>query len=103
MTPLRKFRQSPWAEILLIAAIAAVTYLPHLSQATIYRDDWYYVMDRMIGGPGTFQQMFSIDRPARGPLFEAYYQLFGIQPFPYHMMSFVWRIAAGLTALWLFR
>ncbi|HET9906839.1 MAG TPA: hypothetical protein VFQ23_09365, partial [Anaerolineales bacterium] len=59
-------------------------------------------MDRLIGGPGVFQEMFRIDRPARGPLFEAYYQIFGIQPFPYHMSSFLWRVAGGLAALWLF-
>src|SRR5215216_5915811 len=103
MTNLRKFSHTPLVEMLLIVVIAAVTYLPNLSQATIYRDDWYYTMDRLIGGPGVFQEMFSIDRPARGPLFEAYYQLFGIQPFPYHMMSFLWRVAGGLAALWLFR
>lgn len=89
-------------EVLLILVIAAVTYLPNLSRATIYRDDWYYVMDRLIGGPGVYQEMFSIDRPARGPLFESYFQLFGIQPFPYHMSSFLWRVAGGLAALWLF-
>lgn len=99
MTKLRKFSQ----EILLILVIAAVTYLPNLTQATIYRDDWYYTMDRLIGGPGVYQEMFSIDRPARGLLFEAYYQLFGIQPFPYHMSSFLWRLMGGLAALWLFR
>ena len=103
MTSFRKFSQTPLLEGLLIMMIAAVTYLPNLSQATIYRDDWYYVMDRLIGGPGTYQEMFSIDRPARGPLFEAYFQVFGIQPFPYHMMSFLWRVAGGVAALWLFR
>jgi hypothetical protein len=103
MTNLRKFSHTPLVEILLILVIAALTYLPNLSQATIYRDDWYYVMDRMIGGPGIYQEMFSIDRPARGLLFEAYYQLFDIQPFPYHMSSFLWRVAGGLAALWLFR
>jgi hypothetical protein len=103
MTNLRKLSYTPLVEILLILLIAGVTYLPHLSQGTIYRDDWYYVMDRLIGGPGVFQEMFSIDRPARGPLFEAYFQLFGVQPFPYHMMSFLWRAAGGLAALWLFR
>src|SRR5687767_13685074 len=103
MTGLRKFIPIPLVEILLILVIAAVTYLPNLSQATIYRDDWYYVMDRMIGGPGIFQEMFRIDRPARGTLFEGYFQLFGIQPFPYHMSSFLWRAAAGVAALWLFR
>ncbi len=103
MTTLRKFSRSSWMEIVLILLIAAVTYLPHLSQATVYRDDWYYIMDRTIGGPGIFQEMFSIDRPARGPLFEAYYQLFGVQPLPYHMSSFLWRVLGGLAALWLFR
>ena len=103
MTRVRKFSHTLVVEILLLLVIAGVTYLPHLSQATIYRDDWYYTMDRLIGGPGVFQEMFRIDRPARGPLFEAYYQLFGIQPFPYHMSSFVWRVAGGLAALWLFR
>jgi hypothetical protein len=103
MTNLRKFGHTPLVEILLILVIAAVTYLPNLTQATIYRDDWYYTMDRLIGGPGIYQEMFSVDRPARGPLFEAYYQLFGIHPFPYHMSSFLWRVAGGLAALWLFR
>jgi hypothetical protein len=103
MTTLSKFSRLPLLDVLLILVIAAVTYLPNLSQATIYRDDWYYTMDRMIGGPGIFQEMFRIDRPVRGPFFEAYYQLFGIQPFPYHMSSFLWRVAGGLAALWLFR
>src|SRR5215211_7197039 len=103
MTGLRKFSHTPLMEILVLLLMASVIYLPNLSQATIYRDDWYYVMDRLIGGPGVFQEMFSIDRPARGPLFEAYFQLFGIRPFPYHMSSFVWRVAGGLAALWLFR
>ncbi len=103
MTSLRKFIRTPLLEILLILVIAGLTYLPHLSQATIYRDDWYYTMDRLIGGSGVFQEMFRIDRPARGPLFEAYFQLFGVQPFPYHMSSFLWRAASGLAALWLFR
>ena len=103
MTNLHKYSQTLLLEILSILVIAAVIYLPNLSQATIYRDDWYYVMDRLIGGPGIYQEMFSIDRPARGPLFEAYFQLFGIQPSPYHVMSFLWRVAGGLAALWLFR
>ncbi|HSL44013.1 MAG TPA: hypothetical protein VK897_11320 [Anaerolineales bacterium] len=103
MISLRKFSHTPLVEVLLILVIAAITYLPNLSQATIYRDDWYYTMDRLIGGPGIYQEMFSIDRPARGPLFEGYYQLFGIQPFPYHMSSFFWRVMGGLAALWLFR
>ncbi|MEI7846557.1 MAG: hypothetical protein WCK35_12205 [Chloroflexota bacterium] len=103
MIPQRKFSFAPFIDLILIFVIGCVTYLPGLSQAGIYRDDWYYTMDRLIGGPGIFQQMFSIDRPARGPLFEGYFQLFGVNPFPYHMSSFLWRILGGFTALWLFR
>jgi hypothetical protein len=36
-------------------------------------------------------------------LFEAYYQLFGIQPFFYHMTSFLWRVLGGFASFWLFR
>lgn len=90
-------------ELLLILIIAAATFLPGLTQARIYRDDWYYTMDRLIGGPGVFQEMFKIDRPARGPLFEAYFQFFGDHPLPYHMISFIWRVLGGFSAWWLFR
>ncbi len=89
--------------VALLLVASALAYLPNLLQATVYRDDWYYVLDRMIGGPGVFQAMFSIDRPARGPFFELYYLLFGVHPLPYHLASFVWRFLGGLAALWLFR
>ena len=100
--PSRKFNIRRVLEIALLLVVAGLTYLPNLLQATIYRDDWYYAMDRIIGGPGIFQAMFSIDRPARGPFFEAYYLLFGIAPIAYHLASFLWRFLGGLTALWLF-
>lgn len=89
-------------EIAVIWVVSAIVYLPNLSKATIYRDDWYYAMDRLKGGPGVFQEMFQGDRPARGPLFESYYQLFGIQPLPYHLSSYFWRLLSGLGAFWLF-
>ncbi len=98
----KKLKHSRLVEALCLFIVSAFTYLPNLLKATIYRDDWYYVMDRLIGGAGAFQQMFSIDRPARGPLFELYYQWFGIQPLPYHLDSFLWRFLGGLAALWLF-
>jgi len=89
-------------EIILIFIIAALAYLPKIAEASIYRDDWYYAMDRLIGGPGVFQEMFKIDRPARGPLFEAYYQAFKVEPLPYHITSFIWRLFGGFAGLYLF-
>jgi hypothetical protein len=97
-----KLNYRRWVEIILIIVISALAYLPNLTKATIYRDDWYYAMDRTISGPGVFQEMFSIDRPARGPLFEVYYQLFDVQPLPYHLSSYLWRLLGGLSALYLF-
>ena len=67
-------------EIALILVVSALAYLPNINQAGYYRDDWYYMLDRFKGGPGVFQSMFAIDRPARGPLLEAYYSLFGLNP-----------------------
>ncbi|MCX6082963.1 MAG: hypothetical protein NTW32_25820 [Chloroflexi bacterium] len=90
-------------EIILILVIAGCAYLPNLNKASIYRDDWYYTLDRMIGGPGVFQEMFSIDRPARGPLFELIYNAFDVQPLPYHISSFAWRVLGGFAALYLFK
>jgi hypothetical protein len=87
----------------LLIVVTTLTYLPALSQAKIYRDDWYYTVDRLKGGPETFPKMFEVDRPARGIFFEAYYRLFGINPTPYHLVSFALRLIAGLAAFWLFR
>jgi hypothetical protein len=99
---LRKWNSTRVLEVVLLLVVASLVYLPGLLQATVYRDNWYYLLDRHIGGPGIFQLMFSIDRPARGPFFEAYYRFFGDYPLPYHLASFVWRFLGGLAALWLF-
>jgi hypothetical protein len=100
---LKNLSKSVFFQFILLAVVAGIVFLPNLSKATIYRDDWYYTLDRIKGGSQVFFQMFSIDRPARGPFFEGYYRLFGIQPAPYHAMSFLWRLVLGLAGLWLFR
>ncbi len=89
-------------ELAVILIVTTLNYLPNLSKATIYRDDWYYTMDRMLGGPEAFHVMFSIDRPARGYFFETYYQLFGVDPRPYHAVAFAFRLLVGTAAFWLF-
>jgi hypothetical protein len=102
MTYRRIFQSLLFVEIGLLLLVTTLVYLPNLRKATIYRDDWYYTVDRMIGGPQTFHSMFNIDRPARGYFFEAYYRLFGVEPAPYHMAAFAWRLLEGLAAFWLF-
>jgi len=100
---LRKLNRVRLAEIALILIVSALAYLPNIAQSTYYRDDWYYMLDRTKGGPATFPSMFSVDRPTRGPVFEAYYNLFGDQPLPYQVSAYAWRVMSGLAALWLFR
>ena len=88
--------------MLWIAAIAALSYLPHLLQLTYYRDDWYYAYDALVGPAGVFRYMFASDRPARGPFLELYQALFGMAPTPYHIAMLLWRIAGGIGVVWLF-
>ena len=90
-------------QIILLLLISGVTYLPKIGDLQYYKDDWYYVLDSLYGGPAIFNQMFAIDRPARGPLFQIYFSLFGINPLPYHLGHYFWRVLAALAALWLFR
>jgi hypothetical protein len=100
---LEKFRQGPWPEILGLAVISALAYLVHLGGLVYYRDDWYYMYDGLAGGGRAFVEMFRHMRPARGPLFELLFGLFGTSPFPYLILLYLWRLAGGLAALWLFR
>lgn len=90
-------------EISLIVVLTALAYLPNIRQASFFRDDWYYIMDAHRAGEQVFHTMFSIDRPARGAIFETLYGWFGMNPTPYHLMAYLWRLLGGLAALWLFR
>ncbi len=85
-----------------MVSIAALAYLPGIDERGYYRDDWYYIVDRLKGGSHTFQTMFFIDRPARGPFFEAAWRVFGANPLPWHLASWLARLAGGAAAWWLF-
>jgi hypothetical protein len=89
-------------EIALLIILAAIAYLTQVNRLSYFREDWFYIYDATVAGPGIFHQMFEIDRPARGYFFEIYFLLFGPNPLAYHLSAFVWRIFAGLGALWLF-
>jgi len=90
-----------WKRLLWFALIPALAYLPGALRLTYYRDDWYYAYDALVGPAGVFRLMFSGDRPARGPFFELYQALFGMQPLPYHLAMFAWRLGGGLATTWL--
>lgn len=102
MPLLSKLKRSPWLELAALALISALIYLPHLSQFSYYRDDWYYAYDGYIAGPAIFKVMFASDRPARGIFFGIYYFLFGAHPLPYHLGIYLWRLIGAYAAFWLF-
>ncbi len=95
-------KKKPLLEVVVLLVISAIVFLPNIGRMTYFKDDWYYIYDGLIAGAKVFHPMFSIDRPARGYFFEAYYLLFGPNPFPYHVGAYLWRGGAAVGALWLF-
>ena len=99
---LHRIKAKWWIEIVFLALISGLIYLPSIGKFSYLRDDWYYAYDGYIAGPPIFNIMFSSDRPARGVFFGIYYLLFGSHPLPYHMGMYIWRLLATYSALWLF-
>jgi len=87
--------------MLFLFFISALVYLPYAMKLTYYLDDWYYIYDGIVAGSNIFHSMFSVDRPMRGYFFDLYFSLLGPYPLLYHIGSYVWRLLAGLSSLWL--
>jgi hypothetical protein len=98
-----KLKKSVWVEILFIGVISAIVYLPNAHNLSYYKDDWYYMFDGLVNGPNAFIEMFRHLRPARGPLYAMLFSLFGLNPLPYHLLLYGWRLLGGLGALWIFK
>ena len=99
---MKKLTQTRWFEILLLALISGLTYLPRIGELAYYRDDWYFLYDALVIGPRALIEIALHTRPIRGPLYALYFSLFGLNPFPYHIVMYLTRFLGGLGALWLF-
>ncbi|MDQ3003859.1 MAG: hypothetical protein M3R47_00525, partial [Chloroflexota bacterium] len=99
----KRIRENLWLETAALVIISIFVYLIHLGRFSYYGDDWYYMYDGLVGGGGIFVEMFRHLRPARGPLYELLFGLFGTNPTPYHILLYLIRLSGGLAALWLFR
>ncbi len=97
-----KYRKT-WLAAALFLILPALVYLPNVFQFTFHRDDWYYIYDGLVLGPGAFLAMFEHLRPLRGPLFAGLFALFGADPLPYHLLIFAWRVIGGAGMFWLLR
>lgn len=100
---MKRLLQTPWFEILGLALISGLTYLPHIAELTYYKDDWYFLYNALVRGPEALIQVALHTRPIRGPLYALYYSLYGLNPLPYHITMWITRLAGGIAAWWLFR
>jgi hypothetical protein len=99
---LKKIAQTRWFEIIFLALISGLAYLPRIGELSYYRDDWYFLYNALVIGPRALVEVALHTRPIRGPLYELYFSLFGLNPFPYHVVMYLTRLAGGIGALWLF-
>ena len=99
---MKKLIQTRWFEVIFLALISGLTYLPRIGELTYYRDDWYFLYDALVVGPRALIEIALHTRPIRGPLYALYYSMFGLNPLPYHVVMYLTRLLGGLGALWLF-
>lgn len=99
---LKKTKNTWLPEIVFLTLLSGLTYLPRIGELTYYRDDWYFLYDALVIGPRALIEIALHTRPIRGPLYELYFSLFGLNPLPYHIVMYTTRLAGGIGALWLF-
>ncbi|MFZ5884726.1 MAG: hypothetical protein ACOYYI_13205 [Chloroflexota bacterium] len=99
---MKRLTQTRWFEILLLALISGLTYLPRIGEMGYYRDDWYFLYDALVSGPRALIEVALHTRPIRGPLYALYFSWFGFNPFPYHVVMYLTRLLGGIGAWWLF-
>jgi hypothetical protein len=99
---LKKIWNTLWVEIFFLVLISGLVYLPRLGELGYHRDDWYFLYAGLVKGASVFIDIALHTRPIRGPLYQIYFSLFGLQSLPYHLLMYITRLAGGLGALWLF-
>jgi len=83
----------------LLILVAVLTYLPLIHKIGYNHDDWYLMYIAGAYGPGSFWQIFSVDRPWRALVMVPAYLLFGADPLYYGLSAFVFRLIAALALL----
>ena len=92
-----------YRQILWIAAISALAYLPLVAKFGYSADDWYLMWAAKTYGTQAFYAIFSVDRPLRAYLMIPAYSLFGENPLGYNLSAYVFRVLGGLAFWWLLK
>jgi hypothetical protein len=87
--------------IILIIVVAAVTFLPLVSQLGYYHDDWHIIASQESGI--SLRQMFSTDRPGLGVVYTITYKILGENPLNWNLFTFAVKVAGAIFLLFLLR
>jgi hypothetical protein len=96
-----KLNKQTWISFGILFGISILAYLPLVHKLGYVNDDWYLMYDGNIGGADYFHEVFRIDRPLRGYVMQTVFSLFGLNPTPYHLSAFVFRLLSAIGFLWL--
>lgn len=92
-----------WAAVGLIFLVTVLTYGVLIPQLGFYRDDWYLFSTAQSQGTAGITALFQIDRPLVGYLYSIGYQLLGVSPLAWQVVTLIARLAGNLAMLWLLR
>ncbi len=98
----KKIKLTWWPEIIFLTIISALVYLSQVGKLSFHSDDWYFIYNGLVLGPKAFIDLTLHTRPIRGPLYELLFSLYGINPLPYNLTLYFWRLLGGVGTLWLF-
>jgi len=84
----------------VLVIVAALAYLPLINQIGYSHDDWYLMYSAGAYGPGSFRDIFSVDRPLRALVMIPVYWVFGTNPLYYGLSAYLFRVIGGLAFLW---
>jgi len=89
-----------WITVIFLLVISALTYLPLVNQIGYLNDDWYLMYDAHTQGSQFFHEVWRVDRPGRAFFMIPLFELFGINPFPYHLSAYLFRFLGGVSLFW---
>ncbi|HMB22015.1 MAG TPA: hypothetical protein VKP08_04245, partial [Anaerolineales bacterium] len=84
----------------ILAVVGALVYLPLAGRLGYYKDDWFLIFDAHTQGAQFFHEIYRIDRPARAPVMQFVYTLFGDRVIYYHLSAYLLRVLASWALLW---
>lgn len=99
-----RYRLSPNVlYFLLLFLLALLCFLPLAQSFGFYRDDWYLVYAGTSQGAASFNEIFSIDRPLRGPFLAFFFNMFGSNAPLYSYTAFTARLFGAMGLYWIMK